>query len=411
MLQNTIGLYKKAYSGLTRESWYLTLVMFINRSGTMVLPFMTIYCTQQLKFTIVQAGFIMALFGAGSIAGAFIGGKITDKIGFHYLQVGALLTGGTMFFVISFLETFLTLGIGTFILSMCNESFRPANSAAVAHYSSEENRTRSYSLNRLAINLGWSFGGAIGGFLASIDYHFLFYVDGCTNIFAGLLLLKLLPPVRNNKHTPVSKEKMVVRSAYSDKIYLLFILLTILFASCFFQLFTMQPVFFKTVWHFDEQFIGLLMALNGLIIVVTEMVLIHQLEGKRPPLYFITWGVFLVGAGFAIFNMLPAVAWVAILSLCVISLGEMLSMPFMNTFWISRSNENNRGEYAALYTIAWSAAQILAPVYGAVMIEHGGFDLLWWFMGATCTITSIGYYCMYKLKAFNPLKLHTINPS
>ena len=143
MLRDTIALYKKAYSGLSKESWYLTLVMFINRSGTMVLPFMTIYCTQQLHFSIVQAGFIMAFFGAGSIAGAFIGGKVTDKIGFHYIQAGALLTGGLMFIVISFIDTFISLSVGTFVLSMCNESFRPANSAAVAHYSSEENRTRS----------------------------------------------------------------------------------------------------------------------------------------------------------------------------------------------------------------------------------------------------------------------------
>lgn len=396
MLLSTIRLYKKAYSGLSRESWYLSLVMFINRSGTMVLPFMTIYCTQQLNFTIVQAGFILAFFGAGSIAGAFIGGKITDQIGFHYLQAGALLTGGLMFIIISFLDNFLTLSIGTFILSMCNESFRPANSTAVAFYSTTKNRTRSYSLNRLAINLGWSFGGALGGFLASVNYHYLFYVDGCTNIFAGILLLKLLPAGTIKKEKEHSPEKVAVRSAYSDKLYVVFILLTILFASCFFQLFTMQPVFFKTVWHFDEQFIGLLMALNGLIIVATEMVLIHKLEGKRPTMYFITIGVVLVGIGFLLFNLLPAAIWVALLSVCIISLGEMLAMPFMNTFWISRSTEKNRGEYAGLFTMAWSAAQILAPIYGAILIQQGGYDLLWWFVGGLCALCSAGYYCIYK---------------
>ena len=363
----------------------------------MVLPFMTIYCTQQLGFSIVQAGFIMALFGAGSIAGAFIGGQITDKIGFHYLQAGALLTGGLMFITISFLDTFISLGIGTFLLSMCNESFRPANSTAVAFYSTEENRTRSYSLNRLAVNLGWSFGGALGGFLASVNYHYLFYVDGCTNIFAGLLLLKLLPATKTEKQKEKKAEKPVIRSAYRDKLYLLFIVLTTLFASCFFQLFTMQPVFFKTVWHFDEQFIGILMALNGLLIVVTEMVLIHKLEGKRTPLSYIAIGVLLVGAGFSLFNIFPPAIWVALLSVCIISLGEMLSMPFMNTYWISRSNECNRGEYAGLYTIAWAVAQILAPVYGAVLIQHGGYDMLWWFIGGVCTISAAGYYGISKL--------------
>lgn len=339
----------------------------------------------------------MAFFGAGSIAGAFIGGKITDKVGFHYLQAGALLTGGLMFISISFLTTFSSLSIGTFILSMCNESFRPANSTAVAFYSTEENRTRSYSLNRLAINLGWSFGGALGGFLASVNYHYLFYVDGFTNIFAGLMLLKLLPAVRSQKAKQSLTEKPNARSAYSDRLYLVFISLTILFASCFFQLFTMQPIFFKTEWHFDEQFIGLLMALNGILIVAMEMVLINKLEGKKPSMYYISLGVFLVAIGFMLFNILPAAAWVAILSVCVITLGEMLSMPFMNTFWISRTVESNRGEYAGLYTIAWSAAQILAPVYGAILIQHGGYNLLWWFLGGLCTISAAGYFAIHKL--------------
>src|SRR6185312_16333118 len=84
-----------------------------------------------------------------------------------------------------------------FLLSMVNEAFRPANSTAIATYSKEENRTRSYSLNRLAINLGWAVGNAIGGLLASINYHLLFWVDGGTNIIGALLLWYFLRPSKN----------------------------------------------------------------------------------------------------------------------------------------------------------------------------------------------------------------------
>ncbi|MFD2145719.1 hypothetical protein [Mucilaginibacter antarcticus] len=94
MLSYTFNLYRNAYTGLSKNSWYLGVVMLINRSGTMVVPFLSIYCIQQLHFSIVQAGIIMALFGAGALAGAFLGGKLVDKIGFYDLQVGALLSGG-----------------------------------------------------------------------------------------------------------------------------------------------------------------------------------------------------------------------------------------------------------------------------------------------------------------------------
>src|ERR1700749_3512451 len=109
MLSQTVQLYKKAYSGLSRNSWYLCLVMFVNRSGTMVIPFMTIYCTQKLHFTVEQTGIIMGLFGLGSLLGAFIGGKVTDRYGFYYVQVFALLAGGFIFILLGLQKSFVSV--------------------------------------------------------------------------------------------------------------------------------------------------------------------------------------------------------------------------------------------------------------------------------------------------------------
>lgn len=196
MLSATAKIYKNAYSGLSRQTWLLSLVMLINRSGTMVVGFMSLYVVNGLGWKMSQAGVVMACFGAGSIVGAYFGGKITDKFGFYKLQVAALASGGLMFIIVGYLKSYIPLCIGTFVLSLCNESFRPANSTAIAHYSTVQNRTRSYSLNRLAINLGWAVGGALGGFLAEYNYSVLFWVDGCTNIAAAGLMLLLLPPIK-----------------------------------------------------------------------------------------------------------------------------------------------------------------------------------------------------------------------
>jgi predicted MFS family arabinose efflux permease len=371
--------------------------MLINRSGTMVIPFMTIYCTHQLHFTIVQAGYIMGVFGFGSICGAFVGGKLTDRIGFYDLQIFALLSGGICFIILGYQHTFVTLATGAYILSFCNESFRPANSSAIAYYSSAENKTRSYSLNRLAVNLGWAVGGALGGFLASYSYHSLFWVDGCTNIIAAIMLLKLIPRAGIQKSVKDKTQVATTSSAYSDKVYLLFILFVVLFATCFFQLFTMQPLFYKMMWHFNERVIGCLMALNGLLIVIIEMVLIHRLEGRRHALVYISSGVILVGLGFVILNVMPALIWSGLLVVLFITLGEMLAMPFMNSFWIARTTPNNRGEYAGLYTMAWSAAQVLAPTLGAQLILYGGFSLLWWLLGGVCVVASAGFMVLYRV--------------
>lgn len=397
MFYQVAGLYKNAYTGLSKNSWYLSLVMFINRSGTMVIPFMTIYATQRLGFSVAEAGYIMALFGIGSIIGAYIGGRITDAVGFYPLQLAALFTGGMMFIVLGFLKTFSALAIGTFVLSVCNDSFRPANSAAVAFYSVPENVTRSYSLNRLAINLGWAFGGALGGFLASHNYHLLFWVDGLTNISAAFLLRFLLPKVDSLPPKTQTANSVAATSAYRDKPYLLFIFLTMLVGSCFFQMFTMQSLFYKIRWHFSEEFIGFLMAINGIIIGIVEMILIYRLDGTKPPLHFIRYGVLFIGIGYSLVNVLPPVAIVGILSVTIVTFGEMFTMPFMNTFWISRSTPANRGQYAALYTIAWSTAQIIAPTAGSQVAQHFGFTTLWWVILVVCILLAFAYGSLKKI--------------
>jgi predicted MFS family arabinose efflux permease len=401
MLARTISLYRNAYSGLSKATWLLSAVMLVNRSGTMVIPFMTIYLTQPaMGYSIGQAGLVMGIFGLGAVCGGFMGGRLTDKFGFHRVQWVTLTGGGCLFMLLGQMKSYPLICLCTFLLSLVNEAFRPANSTAIAHYSKEENRTRSYSLNRLAINLGWAVGGAIGGILASINYHLLFWVDGVTNIAAALLLRYFLSD--SGAHAITSAKQFVKEptgSAYRDKVYLKFIVCTILFASCFFQLFTTLPVFYKRTLHMPEYMIGLLMAMNGLFITCFEMVLVFKMEGRREKLYYIFYGVALVGISFILLDILPLTLALAFIFMFFVTIGEILAMPFMNSFWISRTAMANRGQYAGLYTIAWSTAQVIGPTGGSQVAEYFGFRTLWWIIGGVGLVSALGFRMLRKNKA------------
>lgn len=394
MITKTISLYKNAYGGLSQSTWWLALVMLINRSGTMVVPFMTMYLTQHLKVSISKAGFVMSLFGIGAIVGALIGGKLTDKLGYYYIQIVTLVGGGVMFIILGQMHSYAAICICTFFLAMVNEAFRPANSVAVAHYSKEENRTRSYSLNRLAINLGWALGGALGGVIATYNYSLLFWVDGITNISAAILLYLFLAPSRNYETEVKQPEKKTeINSAYKDTTYLIFVGMVFVFAMCFFQLFTTLPVFYKQEFHLSVFFIGLVMAMNGLIIAFFEMVMIFKLEGRRPHLQFISMGVVLVGVSYLVLDVsFINYAQLAVISMLIISIGEIFSMPFMNSYWILRTQSHNRGQYAALFTVAWALAQAAGPLIGSLIVEKLGFETLWIIVGATCMLLAFFYW-------------------
>lgn len=394
MLSATINLYRNAYTGLNRRMWLLAVVMLINRSGTMVLPFMTLYC-KHIGYSTKQAGFVVAIYGIGSMIGAFFGGRISDRFGFYYTQFFSLLSGGLLFITLGQMNTYFSICVCTFFLSMVNESFRPANATAIAHYSTSQNRTQSFSVVRLAINLGWGLGGALGGFLASINYHLLFWVDGLTNIAAAFLLIWLLPKVslvQQRNLTKAKKGLIKPAPAHADKTFLYFIGFKILFAICFFQLFTTIPLYFKEGLHVNEFWIGIVMAMNGVLIALFEMVIVFKLEGRLPYLRLMTYGTIIMAFSFFALNIpLFSGLFIAVLSTLMITLAEMTTMPFMNSWYISRSTEGNRGQYAALYIMAWSAAQVIGSTGGTQIAYAIGFNNLWWITGICCLLTAIGY--------------------
>lgn len=393
MISRTISLYRQAYSGLTRETWLLSVVMLINRSGTMVVPFMTIYLTSPaMGYSISKAGIVMGLFGLGAVIGAYFSGKITDRVGFYPVQIITLLVGGLFFVVLGQMKSYPFICLFTFLLSLVNEAFRPANSTAIAYYSNASNRTRSYSLNRLAINLGWACGNALGGWVASINYEWLFWFDGVTNIIAGIFMWMLLKPAQNGRIAHPAEKPEGRGSVYRDKEYLAFIVLTMLFAACFFQLFTNLPAYYRNQLGFSERWIGLIGAINGVVIAIFEMVMIFKLEGRRTNTFYIALGVLLCALGYGLLQRDHFTAGWSLVMIMVMTAGEILSMPFMNSFWISRTATHNRGQYAALYTIAWATAQTIGPLLGAQIAEYAGFSVLWIILVLILGLTAAGFY-------------------
>jgi predicted MFS family arabinose efflux permease len=394
MLNYSISLYKNAYSGLARPVWWLGLVMLVNRAGTMVIPFLTLYLREEKHFSIGNAGLVIAFFGLGAILGNFIGGLLTDKHGFYQIQFWSLFLNGILFIVLGQMQSFWQIGSCMFVIGVVGEAFRPANAAAIAYYSLPENRTRSYSLNRLAINLGFSIGPAIGGLLA---YQAIFWVDGITCMLAAILLRLALPPVNINIQQSANKEvKNNVVSVWRDGVYLRFMFFVFLTAICFLQVFSMLTPFYTEQLHFSKSLAGMILALNGLIIVMSEMVLVYKLEGRRSSVQYISMGAALIGLSYALLNLPLAGIAVALFSMLVITVGEMLMFPFINNFWIARSGAHNRGQYASVYNMSFASAHVLAPTFGSQLIERAGYQTLWFVVFGLCLVASIGFSTFKK---------------
>ena len=392
--------YIDTFKGLSTEVWWLSLITLINRAGTMVVPFLSLYLNKNLNFTLADVGWIMSAFGLGSVLGSWIGGKLTDKIGYYKIMVFSLVLSGLLFIGLQFLTTFVEIAIGVFVLMTVADMFRPAMFVALSAYSKPENKTRSITLIRLAINLGFSAGPAIGGFIiVNMSYGGLFWLDGITCILAGILLLNVLNP----KTTKTLDEVVIEnpKSAYSDTTYLIFLASMILFSIAFLQYFSTMPLYYKDVHLLDENKIGLLMGLNGLLIFIFEMPIVKFFEnGRYTKTTLIIIGAILTALSFLVLNFS---SWVGVLviGILLMTIGEMIAFPFSNAFALQRAKKGNQGEYMALYSIAFAIAHILGHNTGMQFVDRFGFEFTWY---ATTGLMVICVFILLFLKRRMALK-------
>ena len=395
--------YIESFKGLSKEVWWLALITLINRAGTMVIPFLSIYLTEDLKLTLENVAWIMTAFGLGSFVGTWIGGKLTDKIGSYKVMVRSLLTTGFLFIALQFLNTFTSLCIGVFLVMLVADMFRPAMFVALSAYSKPENKTRSVTLIRLAINLGFSAGPAIGGLIiTTMGYSGLFWVDGITCILATLVLINVLNPKKSKVLDDVSIKNPA--SAYSDKPFMIFFFAMMLFGIIFLQYFSTMPLYYRQTHTLSEIEIGLLLGANGLFIFLFEMPLIKWLENtKYTKSGLILFGAILTGLSFIILNFTN---WsgILIIAMLLMTLGEMIAFPFSNAFAMQRAKRGNQGEYMALYAMSFSVASIFGHNAGLQTVAHLGFDNTWYIMTVLAVVCLI---LLFILKQY--MKTHKEN--
>lgn len=396
MMKKLFKNYINTFEGLSREVWWLAFITLINRAGTMVIPFLSVYLNTHLKFTYADISWIMAFFGLGSVVGSWIGGKLTDKIGYYKVMVVSLILTGFLFLLMQYVETFEGFCTGIFMLMLVADAFRPAMYVALNAYSKPENKTRSLTLIRLAINLGFSAGPALGGLIITgLGYKGLFWVDGITCILAGILLLKVLNPRKVTVLDEVKTENP--QSAYKDKAFWIFFVAMFIFGFVFLQYFSTMTLYYKDIHILTELEIGLLLGMNGLIIFLFEMPLIKWLENsKYSKVFLVLVGLILTGLSFLVLNL---TVWVGVLIIGMFlgTVGEMIAFPFSNAFAAERAKKGNQGEYMALYTISFSLAHIFAHSTGLQLVDKLGFENAWNIMSIISLVGVIILYILMKV--------------
>ncbi len=414
MFSKIAAAYRAAFSGLPRDVWLLAGAMLVNRSGAMVLPFLSLYVTQARGLPESAAGWVMFAYGVGSIAGSWIGGQLCARIGAVRVQQASLLLAGVTYLLIPLAPTDLrALGAVALLASLVADAFRPAMMSAAADAAPTPVRTRSLALIRLAANLGFAVGPTVGGLLASIDYVWLFVGDAVTCWAACYFLWRYVPA-----HAPAAAADghaagaaagfgsgtgaggRRAPAAHRDLPFLGLLGIVFVLTLALFQTFSTLPLYLHRDYGLPERTIGLLLGMNGLLIALFEMVLVQRTE-RGHHLRIMAAGTFLLCAGLALFPLGRGAAFAA-LAMAVVTLGEMLSLPLSNALAASRAGQGARGAYMGLYSAAFAAAFVVAPLAGVTVYERFGGTVLWAAVGGLGPLLAAG--CLLLSRAYPPAK-------
>ena len=141
---------------------------------------------------------------------------------------------------------------------------------------------------------------------------------------------------------------------------------------------------------------GLLLTMNGFLIFLLEMPIVSYFERhKTSKLKIIYWGSMAMSLAFFVL-LIDNWAGILVLSMLLITLGEMFIFPFSNAFALSRAPKGQEGKYMAFFTMSFSLAHIGSSKFGMDVVSRYGYGTNWILMGFLGISSVVA--CWYLIK-------------
>ncbi len=356
---------------LPRAAWFLFAGTFINRFGSFVIPFLAIYVRQR-GFTENEAALALTAYGLGHFVASALGGYLTDRIGRRKTISLSMFSSATSMLLLSQANSLYAIVAMTALTGMTTELYRPASSALLTDLVSPKQRVAAFAALRWSLNAGWAFGPATAGFLAKHSFQWLFIGDAITSTLFGILAWVSLPHgLRASGDS--AKWSIALRVMRHDKRFHKLLLAQFAIALVFLQ---MSSTFglHVTGCGFEPKIYGLLISLNGVLIVFLELPLTAWTR-RLPVRPTIAVGYLLIGLGFAATagaRTIPALLFVVVL----FTIGEMIAMPIASAFIVESVPPEMRGRYMGGFGLVWALGLTFGP--GAGVRLHENAPLVLW---------------------------------
>lgn len=408
--------FNKIYHEFPRLFWIVVTVSFIDGiGGTLLFPFFALYITQKFGVGMTQAGILLGISSLFGLIGSMVGGALTDKFGRKQLILFGLVFSAVSTLGFGLVNKFALLFPLVVVVGLLSSVARPAQEAMVADILPDRQRQEGFGVLRVVGNLAWIIGPTIGGFLANINFFYLFVIDSIMSCLVAVIIYRAIPETRPEPHAHEQGESLLktitgYRLVARDTAFMSFIVANILMLLVYQQMYGSLSVYLRDNHGINPQGYGFLMTTSAITVVLFQFWLTRQLK-YRPPFLMMAFGTVFYVIGFVLFGIVTTFVLFA-LNIVIITIGEMIVVPTSQALVAGFAPEKMRGRYMAVAGLSWAIPSTIGPGAAGYILDNYNPNLLWYLGGALCGLSVLAYYFLHlrlgTREEFTPVKEETL---
>jgi MFS family permease len=389
----------KIYHEFPRLFWTVVTVSFIDGvGGTLLFPFFALYITQKFGVGMTQAGILLGMSSLFGLIGSMVGGALTDKFGRKQLILFGLVFSAISTLGFGFVNKFALLFPLVIVVGLLSSVAQPAHQAMIADILPEKQRQEGFGILRVVGNLAWIIGPTIGGFLANINFFYLFVIDSIISCFVALIIYRVIPETKPEPHAQEKSESLLktitgYQFVARDTAFMSFIVANILMLLVYQQMYGSLSVYLRDQHGINPQGYGFLMTTSAITVVLFQFWLTRTIK-HRPPFLMMAFGTIFYVIGFVLFGIVTTYVLFA-LNIVIITIGEMIVVPTSQALVAGFAPEKMRGRYMAVAGLSWAIPSTIGPGAAGYILDNYNPNLLWYIGGALCGLSVLAYYFLH----------------
>ena len=389
----------KIYHEFPRLFWVVVTVSFIDGiGGTLLFPFFALYITQKFGVGMTQAGILLGMSSLFGLVGSMVGGALTDKFGRKQLILFGLVFSAISTLGFGLVNNFAILFPLVIVVGLLSSVARPAQEAMIADILPEKRRQEGFGILRVVGNLAWIIGPTIGGFLANINFFYLFVIDSIISCFVAVIIYRVIPETRPEPREHEKSESFLqtitgYRFVARDTAFMSFIVANILMLLVYQQMYGSLSVYLRDNHGINPQGYGFLMTTSAITVVLFQFWLTRMIK-HRPPFLMMAFGTIFYVIGFVLFGIVTTYVLFA-LNIVIITIGEMIVVPTSQALVAGFAPEKMRGRYMAVAGLSWAIPSTIGPGAAGYILDNYNPNLLWYLGGVLCGLSVLAYYFLH----------------